>query len=188
MDKRLFKKCIKCREIKAKETHIDADGIEHQKGFGAHNSSDGYQSICFACKNIANNKARDKNVSSRLRHHTATRCLTQLGKCAPPTLTQDLEHYLGYRIRALVKALGQDLKEREGSHRKLREALNEGYHIDHKRPLSSFRVLCDDVPGGVDWGQFRECWAITNLTAIPAAENLAKGAKYDEADSLTPKP
>ena len=183
VDRRLFKKCIKCRAWKPRQT-IAADpetGQEElKKGFGDHNSSDGLQSICFTCKNIANTKSREKNVTARIRHHTATRCLTQLGEHAPATLTNDLESYLGYRISALVKALSADLKEREGSHRKLRDALNEGYHIDHKRPLSSFNVIVQGVTQGgeVDWDVFRECWDISNLTAIPAAENLAKGAKF----------
>lgn len=186
MDKRLFKKCIKCREWKAKETHRDDRGTEWKKGFGAHNSSDGYQSICFTCKNIANTKARAKNVTQRIRHHTATRCLTQLGDSAPNGFVTQLEEYLGYRITALVKALGKDLKEREGPTRKLRDALQEGYHIDHIRPLSSFNVVLRD--NVVDWDEFRKCWDINNLTAIPAEENLAKGAKYrDEANHTQPQ-
>jgi hypothetical protein len=93
-----------------------------------------------------------------------------------------LEYYLGYRITALVKALGKDLKEREGSHRKLRDALNEGYHIDHKRPLSSFNVvILENHVEMVDWEEFKRCWSISNLMAIPAVENLKKGASYDEA-------
>jgi len=90
-----------------------------------------------------------------------------------------MESHLGYRISALVKALGKDLKEREGHTRKLRDALNEGYHIDHVRPLSSFNVIADD---GVDWDEFQKCWAIGNLTAIPAEENLAKGAQRTDLD------
>lgn len=176
-DKRLWKKCIKCRSWRPRQDLELEDGTTKKKGFGDHNSSDGLQSICFSCKNVANTKSREKNVTTRIRHHTATRCLTQLGTLAPTNFTAELEHHLGYRIRALVRALGKDLKEREGSHRKLRDALQEGYHIDHKRPLSSFDVIvAGDV---VDWDEFQRCWAIDNLTAIPAAENLAKGAKYD---------
>ena len=187
VDKKLYKKCIKCRLWKPRADILDTTSGEvlEKKAFGAHNSSDGLQSICGTCKNLANTKSRKRNVSSRIRHHTATRCLTQLGDHAPEGFTADMENYLGYKITALVKALGEDLKEREGPSRKLRDALNEGYHIDHKRPLSSFKVIQeepDPLPGTVDpiyvdWAEFKACWDITNLTAIPAEENLAKGAK-----------
>ena len=181
-DPRTHKKCIKCRIPKAKMDIEDDEGnIIEKAGFGKHDSSDGVQSICFKCKNEAGTRNRNRNVAARIRHHTATRCLTQLGEHAPEGFTADLEKHLGYRIRSLVKHLSQDLKDREGHTRKLRDALNEGYHIDHKRPLSSFNVIIK--PGGtgemVDWQAFRKCWAIENLTAIPADENLAKGAKYD---------
>lgn len=179
-DKRLYKKCIKCRDWKPRKDIENEDGTTVKKGFGAHNSSDGLQSICFTCKNVANTKSRERNVTARIRHHTATRCLTQLGKLAPENFTAELEQYLGYRIRALVKHLRQDLKDREGPTRKLRDALNEGYHIDHIRPLSSFNVCVrnQQQENIIDWDEFRKCWRIGNLTAISAEENLAKGAKY----------
>ena len=165
---------------------MDSLGLVLEKrGFGTHNSSDGLQSICFTCKNIANNKARDKNIVARVRHHTATRCLTQLGPLVPEGFTRDMEDYLGYKITALVRHLGAELKDREGSHRKLRDALHDGYHIDHVRPLSSFSVV---TPNGVDWDAFRCCWTMTNLKAIPGAENLAKGARYDECDECEETP
>jgi hypothetical protein len=194
MNKKTHKKCIKCRQVKPKEDILgDSGEVVEKHGFGKHNSSDGFQSICFECKNAMNKGAREKNVSQRVRHHTATRCLTQLGSLAPPGLVRDLEEYLGYTIASLVRHLRKDLKEREGPKRKLRDALNEGYHIDHVRPLSSFNVICPETVTGeyglnkvedaVDWGEFRRCWAIQNLVAIPAAENLAKGAKYEEVSA-----
>jgi hypothetical protein len=188
-DRRTHKKCIKCRAWKPREDILAGDGsgtVETKHGFGSHkDSSDGLQSICYACKNVMNNKARTKNVSARLRHHTATRCLTQLGQpLTPKNFVANLEDYLGYRIAKLVKHLSHDLRLREGKKRKLRDALNEGYHIDHIKPLSSYRVVWTDRGGTeqVDWDEFRRCWAVENLTAIPALENLQKGAKY------TPEP
>ncbi len=182
-DKRIYKKCIKCRAWYPREDILgDDDEVVIKHGFGAHaDSSDGLQSICFLCKNTMNNKARNMNVNARVRHHTGTRCLTQLGKTyTPKEFVKNLEDYLGYRITTLTKALGKDLKEREGPKRKLKDALNEGYHIDHKRPLSSFPVI---VKGVVDWDAFRECWEISNLRAIPADENLAKGATYEPGEA-----
>jgi len=178
-DRKTHKKCIKCRAWKPREDILDEDSgvVKTKHGFGKHkDSGDGLQSICFSCKNDMNNKAREKNVTARIRHHTATRCLTQLGKpLTPKNFVANLEDYLGYRISALVKHLSKDLKAREGVKRKLRDALNEGYHIDHIHPLSRFQVVVGDDT--IDWDAFRECWSIKNLTAIPAAENLAKGAK-----------
>lgn len=174
-DKKTHKKCIKCRQWKSREDD-----------YGKHElAADGLQSICKACKNLMNKSAREKNVTARLRHHIATRCATQLGDLTPSGFTSDLEDYLGYRIRALVKHLSRDLKEREGKDRKLRDALNEGYHVDHRRPLSSFEVVYMDKHADwhVDWEAFKECWAIENLTAIPAAENLAKGATWDSSEA-----
>ncbi len=186
-DKRLWKKCIKCRRWWPREdlskTLEDGTTKDFKHGFGSHNdSTDGLQSICMSCKNVMNTTARVKNVSQRVRHHTGTRCLTQLGDLAPEGLVADLEKYLGYRIAKLVKHLGTDLKAREGSSRKLRDALGEGYHIDHIVPLSSFNVIIKPAGMGssVDWDTFRECWALSNLRAIPAEENLAKGAKHVE--------
>jgi len=129
-----------------------------------------------------NNTARTRNVTQRVRHHTGTRCLTQLGKeFTPKNFVSNLETYLGYKIVTLVRHLGRELKEREGPKRKLKDALNEGYHIDHIHPLSKFKVITIDEEGveGVDWDAFKECWAMSNLRAIPAAENLTKGAKVE---------
>lgn len=186
-DRKTWKKCIKCRNWKPKEDVTLEDGTVQKKAFGPHEGQpDGYQVICYQCKGTANTKARERNVAARIRHHTATRCLTQLGSSAPPNFTAELEDYLGYKIRGLVKHLGADLKEREGHTRKLRDALNEGYHIDHIRPLSSFIIF--DEAGEVDWDAFRDCWAVQNLSAIPADENLAKGAKYDAETSRQDAP
>lgn len=187
VDKKLYKKCIKCRAWRPREDITDeTDGHVQKRQFGLHDTSDdGLQSICYSCKNIANTTARSKNASQRIRHHTGTRCMTQLGTHAPGNFVKNMEDYLGYKIVSLVKALGKDLKEREGPKRKLRDALNEGYHIDHIVPLSSFDILLSTNSGGnvVNWDVFRECWAITNLRAIPADENLAKGASHDESDA-----
>lgn len=199
-NKKTHKKCIKCRAWKPRFNIWDKDETEGgvivaKKAFGDHpDSGDGLQSICYLCKNQANADKRNKDVKTRLRHHIATRCLTHLGDLAPEGFTRDLEDYLGYKIAALVRHLRTDLRAREGEKRKLLEALNEGYHIDHIRPLSSFRIIVpegsplEDFQDRIDWGVFKECWAMDNLTAIPADENLAKGASYDESTVPTAIP
>ena len=174
--KSTHKKCIKCRQWKSRTATLDDDGNTIEvKGFGSHpDSQDGLQTICQLCKSRMNIASRNRNCTARIRHHTSTRCLTQLGSHAPTGFVSDIEHHLGYKIRALVKHLSSDLKRREGSRRKLVDALNEGYHIDHIYPLSRFKVIDD---GEVDWDTFKQCWSIENLSAIPATENLQKGAK-----------
>lgn len=166
-DKKVEKKCIKCKLWWPRETH-----------FGIHDTSnDGRQSICKICKKEANKEAQNKNVPTRIRHHTATRCLEQLKGYVPHAFTRNIETYLGYRIKALVAHLRADLRAREGPERDLRVALNEGYHIDHIRPLSLYTVIVD---GEVDWEEFRRCWAIENLSAIPGKDNLKKSNKWVE--------
>lgn len=173
---RTHKKCIKCREWKPREPVFDEAGNQIEpKGFGSHpDSQDGLQTICQPCKSKMNIKSRNRNVTARIRHHTSTRCLAQLGEHAPSNFTANLEEHLGYSIRKLVRHLSQDLKEREGKRRRLVQALDEGYHIDHIYPLSRFPVVRD---GKVNWEEFRRCWDPANLSAIPAQENLQKGAK-----------
>lgn len=49
------------------------------------------------------------------------------------------------------------------------------WHIDHIRPVSSFRLLLDD--GAVDWSAVRECWSLANLRPLWAEKNVRKGAQ-----------
>lgn len=192
-NKKTHKKCIKCRGWKLREDLLsDSTGqddeireVLEKRGFGRHrDSGDGLASICIKCKNKPAKEQRNKNVRARIRHHIATRCTTQLGDHAPDHFVRDLEIYLGYRIVTLVTHLRADLHKREGPLRKLRDALEDGYHIDHIRPLSLWAdELFDEIAGSgeieINWNAFQECWNPQNLTAIPASENLAKGAKYE---------
>jgi len=45
------------------------------------------------------------------------------------------------------------------------------WHIDHKRPISSFNIV------SVDCKEFGECWALENLQPLWADENLRKSNK-----------
>ncbi len=163
--KKTHKRCIKCHCTRPKAY------------FGKHASSgDGLQSYCKFCKNALGKKRREGKAVHRLKHHMSTRITSQLGKLCPERLTEDLEEYLDYTMKTLVRHLRERLHEDEGPDRKLQDALEEGYHIDHIRPLSSYNVIRN---GTIDWPCFRLCWRIDNLKAIPATENLIKGAKYD---------
>jgi hypothetical protein len=46
------------------------------------------------------------------------------------------------------------------------------WHIDHKRPISSFTITSTDDSA------FRECWGLSNLQPLWAADNLRKLAKW----------
>ena len=47
-----------------------------------------------------------------------------------------------------------------------------GWHIDHKRPVSSFDITskCSE--------DFKKCWSLDNLQPLWAKENLSKGASW----------
>lgn len=49
-------------------------------------------------------------------------------------------------------------------------------HIDHKRPLSSFKITGTDCP------EFKKAWALSNLQPLWAIDNIRKGAKWDGGD------
>jgi hypothetical protein len=49
------------------------------------------------------------------------------------------------------------------------------WHIDHRRPRSSFAYSSPDDP------EFKNCWALHNLQPLWAADNLAKGARMPVA-------
>jgi hypothetical protein len=161
-----MKKCTNCGNVK------DIDD------FGSNStSSDGRQSYCRKCRNNLHKERRTEDIGRRIRHHFCTRITYQLkliGRPPPDHLFNDLEKYLGYKIWQLEANLHAQTKAEYGI--SLKTALTvRGFHIDHRRPLSSFPVK------SILDASFQECWAISNLKAIPAAENLAKGSKYDEA-------
>lgn len=49
------------------------------------------------------------------------------------------------------------------------------WHVDHIRPLSSFRITGPDCP------EFRAAWALSNLQPLWAKDNLRKSWKWSEA-------
>jgi len=46
------------------------------------------------------------------------------------------------------------------------------WHIDHKRPISSFNIHSSDDE------DFKECWSLDNLQPLWKHENLTKSSKY----------
>lgn len=53
------------------------------------------------------------------------------------------------------------------------------WHIDHRRPVSSFQITTVDDP------DFLKCWALSNLQPLWATENLKK---YNKFVGLIPRP
>jgi hypothetical protein len=153
-------KCVRCGAIK--------DASE----FGSNStSSTGYQSYCRECKNENHAKNQAANLPMRLRHHFYTRMCTTLTE-VPDDLYTNMEDYLGYRFKELVRGLDKDCAMDYGFN--LKKALNiHKFHIDHRKPLTLF------LPYTAESIEFRECWAVSNLKAIPSSENLAKGSKFD---------
>ena len=151
-------------------------------GFGENaTSSTGFQTICKTCKATRSTKAMKETPESRIRHHFNTRMQLQLGEYCPTNFTRDMDDYVGYKTRDLVRYLSKELKDREGPQQNLRRAFKLGYHIDHIRPLKLYDVI-DYANSEVRWDTFRECWAMENLMCIPGEENLKKGSRYVEQE------
>mgnify|MGYP001002216353 CR=1 FL=1 len=156
------KRCASCGELKAR-----SDFPKHST------SSDGFAAYCRDCKNGLARDRRQKDPIARFRHYIVTRIKNEYEKHeVPKDIHTDLEEYIGYKLFKLKKHVRDELKEREGI--TLIEAFKRGYHLDHRKPHSSFdiKVIGDE--------EFKKCWHYENLWLIPAKDNLAKGAKQDQ--------
>lgn len=160
-----FKRCTTCKE---KQTLAS---------FAKHDtSSDGRASICNRCRNKRNTNRRQTNPDARLKHLLVARILRNHPDI--PELTRDLELYLGYRIRALREKLDSQCNADFGM--PLLKCIASGeYHIDHRMPLSHFKI---ETPGDE---QFRTCWHPDNLKVITAEENRAKGATMESGFDIS---
>lgn len=165
------KKCPKCGELKpAINKYFDKKG----------DSADGLQSYCKKCKSNMHKRKRKVDIGFRIRHHFTTRIRDQLGDNCPAKLgRRELNVLLNYSMRDLRSALDSRIQADEGI--SIKEAISDGYHIDHIIPLHSF--CCEEVKSEAGLANFRECWAISNLKLISAKENLAKGGKIDESNT-----
>lgn len=160
------KRCAKCGE--KKEINV----------FPKHaTSSDGRASYCRDCKNGLAKERRLRDPIARITHYTVTRIKNEWPKDkVPKDIQTNLEHYLGYSLFALKKALREDVKQRYDS--TLIKCFRDGYHLDHIKPHSSFS------PVEIGDEEFQRQWAISNLRLIPSLENLQKGKKQDFYDEV----
>ena len=170
----ILKRCVTCKEI------------QPLKSFAKHDTSrDGRASICNRCRNKRNTNRRQTNPTARLKHLLVARILRNHPNI--PELTKNLEVYLGYKVQHLREKLDVQCEEDYGM--PLLKCIASGdYHIDHRMPLSHFKI---EEPGDE---QFRTCWHPDNLKVITAEENRAKGATVEEGfdiselQTLTPNP
>ncbi len=137
-------------------------------------TSDGLAAWCKDCRAVLRKRRNQNNMEARLKHHFAARMTQQLLDSGAlkediPPLVAEMEAYLGYKMVDLVRYLGDDIQEREGM--TLKEAFDDGYHVDHITPLSKF------LPHSIGDSTFQRCWAMDNLRAIPGVDNLRKGSR-----------
>ncbi len=141
-------------------------------------TADGLAAWCKDCRAVLRKRRNQTNMVARLKHHFAARItqqLTDAGIQDIPPLVAEMESYLGYKMSDLVRYLEEDIQERENMSLKI--AFGKGYHVDHIVPLSAFPLV------KIGDESFQACWAIDNLRAIPAADNLKKGSKVIREDS-----
>lgn len=93
------------------------------------------------------------------------RGLTRGGKAGRSTFK-----LLGYSLNQLMR----HLEKRFQPNMTWENYGDEGWHIDHKIPLSAHNY---ETPDDID---FKRAWALKNLQPMWAPENLSKGAKLDK--------
>lgn len=135
-------------------------------------SSDGRGSYCKSCKSDLSKSRRITDAGARFTHYIVSRLKHEFPKDQlPANLETNLEDYLGYKLWQLRKKLRLEL---QGQGISLTKTFIDGWHLDHKRPFSSF------PPHKIGDPTFKACWAIENLEMIPALKNLQKGAKVEQ--------
>lgn len=113
--------------------------------------------------NKATRKARD-SASGKLRYRVSNAVRSSLIKGKGGKRTFEI---LGYTLNDLAEHI-----ERQFTSGMCWEEFRSGrIHIDHIRPLSSFKIESVDSPS------FRQAWALANLRPMWAQENLRKSAK-----------
>jgi len=126
---------------------LDLDEFSKNKSAG-----DGYQRVCKKCSSIRN------SISHRIR-------LSIKNKNG-----RSWEKLVGYTLNDLVSHLQKLFKPKMT----WENYSYKGWHIDHKRPVSSFNFTSFDCE------DFKECWSLNNLQPLWAEENFKKGNKWNE--------
>lgn len=90
---------------------------------------------------------------------------------------RDMENVLGYSINDLKKHIESTFEVGMS----WENYSFETWHIDHIRPVSSFKLTNED--GGVNYDEVKKCWALNNLRAMWGNENMSKSDKWDVANN-----
>ena len=116
-------------------------------------------------------RKRRQVISNRLSQNMATAIWASLkGK----KNNKKWELLVGYTLRQLKNHLEKQFKKGMSWANYSRY----GWHIDHIRPISSFRFTSYDDQ------QFKECWRLENLQPLWAKENLSKGSRIIDASVI----
>ena len=125
---------------------------------------------------VENHAALRKKENARCRERMRTDAKFRLSKLMSQQIRLSLKNGKGRRSwLRLVDFNVDDLKKH--IERQFARGMNWGVffqgriYIDHIRPVSSFRYKSSESEG------FKECWSLTNLRPVWAAENLRKGAQ-----------
>ena len=160
------KKCLDCGEIKLVTEYYEVP----------HNIS-GLKCYCKKCTNIRGSE------------YTARRYRTDPDYKLMRTIGSGVRHCLnGRKTSRSMEYIGMDVKElwqhlesqfqpgmTKDNHK------NDGWHIDHIRPIASFKF--GELEGEELQAAARECWHYTNLQPLWAEDNIRKGAKYEPEES-----
>ena len=112
------------------------------------------------------NSRRQTDHDFRLRMNLRHRIWTALNGQNKPARTADL-------VGCTVEDLRQHLERQFLPGMSWDNYGRDGWHIDHIRPCASFDLS--------DPEQQRQCFHYSNLQPLWAAENIRKGARWDEA-------
>ena len=147
-------------------------------------SKDKLQSVCKSCKSITVKSAPSQTIEARRNFEkTAPRRAYKLLDYYKHKLSRNISRRMRSSLNGATKSKSWELLV-DFSYEQLKEHLEElftsgmcwdnygEWHIDHIRPLSSFNIQSDDCV------EFKECWSLSNLQPLWAADNLKKGNKF----------
>lgn len=163
-----MKRCLACGETKCVSDFI-----------AFKNRRNTYQPRCRACHNIESkkwnevNKEKRRDIAARSarkrRNDPSVRAFCSVSRRISEALQGEKNGAPTFLIVGYSK---EDLRRHlEKTFTKMMSWSNYGsyWHIDHITPASSFDVRDEE--------QMKQCWALNNLRALPAKENISKGAK-----------
>jgi hypothetical protein len=90
---------------------------------------------------------------------------------------RNMEAVLGYSVHDLIAHLESTFQDgMSWSNYKY-----AGWHVDHIRPVSSFKLISDN--GSLNVDEIRKCWALSNLRAMWGKDNLIKSDRWTDQGS-----